>query len=43
MDRENDVCFVLFSNLQPYGWQPIFDLWEKVEMELYKGLGVRTD
>lgn len=43
VDREHDVCFVLFSNLQPYGWQPVFDLWEKVETELYKGLGVRAE
>lgn len=38
VDRERDVAFVMFSNLLPYGHQRIFDLWEKLETDLYKGL-----
>ncbi|BGP42554.1 hypothetical protein JCM10450v2_006658 [Rhodotorula kratochvilovae] len=38
IDRERDVAFVYFSNLLPYGNQRIFDLWEKLETDLYKGL-----
>ncbi|GAA6050416.1 hypothetical protein JCM3770_004027 [Rhodotorula araucariae] len=38
VDRERDVAFVYFSNLLPYGNQRLFDLWEKLETDLYKGL-----
>ncbi|GAA5934135.1 hypothetical protein JCM3775_002883 [Rhodotorula graminis] len=38
IDREKDLAFVYFSNLLPYGHQPVFDLWEKLETDLYKGL-----
>ncbi|GAA5836633.1 hypothetical protein JCM9279_000450 [Rhodotorula babjevae] len=38
IDREKDVAFVFFSNLLPYGNQAIFDLWEKLETDLYQGL-----
>ncbi|GAA5896597.1 hypothetical protein JCM8208_004242 [Rhodotorula glutinis] len=38
IDREKDLVFVCFSNLLPYGHQPVFDLWEKLETDLYKGV-----
>lgn len=38
IDRERDVCFLLFNNILPYGQGAMWDVWEKVEPELYKGL-----
>ena len=38
IDREKDLAFVYFSNILPYGSQQVFDLWEKLEPDLYKGL-----
>ncbi|GAA5825923.1 hypothetical protein JCM11251_000055 [Rhodosporidiobolus azoricus] len=38
IDRKKDVCFVLFSNIIPFGDQKVFDAWETVETELYKSL-----
>ncbi|BGP37734.1 hypothetical protein JCM10449v2_001656 [Rhodotorula kratochvilovae] len=38
IDRERDVAFVVWTNVLPYSVQQIHDLWEKAEVELYKGL-----
>ncbi|BGP19083.1 hypothetical protein JCM10213v2_007170 [Rhodosporidiobolus nylandii] len=38
IDRANDVCFVLFSNIIPYGNDAVFAAWHEIETELYKGL-----
>ncbi|GAA6056335.1 hypothetical protein JCM3770_000675 [Rhodotorula araucariae] len=38
IDRERDVAFVVWTNVLPFSLQQIHDLWEKAEVELYKGL-----
>ncbi|GAA5891515.1 hypothetical protein JCM6882_004498 [Rhodosporidiobolus microsporus] len=38
IDRKKDVCFVLFSNIIPYGDDKVFAAWEKIEPELYEGI-----
>jgi hypothetical protein len=38
VDREKDVAFVVWTNVLPFGYQPIHDLWFDVETQLYKGL-----
>ncbi|KAK4704164.1 hypothetical protein P7C70_g2051, partial [Phenoliferia sp. Uapishka_3] len=38
IDPATEIAFVIFTNVVPYGPEQIWDLWEKVEVELYKGL-----
>ncbi|GAA6007299.1 hypothetical protein JCM10207_001576 [Rhodosporidiobolus poonsookiae] len=38
IDRKKDVCFVVFSNIIPYANDRVFDAWEIIETQLYKGL-----
>ncbi|KAL8280648.1 hypothetical protein RQP46_006971 [Phenoliferia psychrophenolica] len=38
VDPVTEIAFVIFTNVVPYGPQQIWDLWEKVEASIYKGL-----
>ncbi|BGP13704.1 hypothetical protein JCM10213v2_001639 [Rhodosporidiobolus nylandii] len=38
MDPDNDLAFVVWTNVLPFGYPPIYELWEKVETALYEGL-----
>ncbi|KAM0752293.1 beta-lactamase/transpeptidase-like protein [Meredithblackwellia eburnea MCA 4105] len=38
IDPASEIAFVVFTNVLPYGPEQIWDMWDKVETSLYKGL-----
>ncbi|ORY78387.1 beta-lactamase/transpeptidase-like protein [Leucosporidium creatinivorum] len=39
VDKENDLAFMVFTNLLPFGDKAVFDCWKEVEPLLYEGAG----
>ncbi|BGP13703.1 hypothetical protein JCM10213_007090 [Rhodosporidiobolus nylandii] len=36
LDPENDLAFLVWTSVMPFGYEPIHNLWEKVELALYE-------